>query len=304
MSSMPYREQVALLLRVLPIVGREEVFALKGGTAINLFVRDLPRLSVDIDLTFLPLVERNEALVGIRDALQHIAAAVKKQIPGATVSASPRLDAPKLVVGARGAVIKVEPNPTLRGSVYPPSVRRTRPTVETEFEQSVSVSVLSEADLYGGKLVAALDRQHPRDLFDTKLLLDAEGLTEEVRTAFVIYLASHGRPISEILDPALKPLQQLFDGEFAGMTRAEFTCRELEDTRAQLIHLLRSDLTQAEREFLLSIKRGEPRWDLIPVPHLRQLPGIKWKLKNVEQLAKRTQDHDAAIAKLKGVLDL
>jgi len=54
--------------RVLPIVGREEVFALKGGTAINLFVRDLPRLSVDIDLTFLPLVERNEALVGIRDA--------------------------------------------------------------------------------------------------------------------------------------------------------------------------------------------------------------------------------------------
>jgi hypothetical protein len=77
MSSMPYREQVSLLLRVLPIVGR-----------------DLPRLSVDIDLTFLPLVERNEALVGIRDALQRIAAAVKNQIPGATVNASPRLDAP------------------------------------------------------------------------------------------------------------------------------------------------------------------------------------------------------------------
>ena len=304
MSSMPYREQVSLLLRVLPIVGREEVFALKGGTAINLFVRDLPRLSVDIDLTFLPLVERNEALVGIRDALQHIAAAVKNQIPEATVNASPRLDAPKLVVGARGAVIKVAPNATLRGSVYPPSVPRTTPTVETEFEQSVSVSVLSEADLYGGKLVAALDRQHPRDLFDTKLLLDAEGLTDEVRVAFVVYLASHGRPISEILDPALKPLQKLFEGEFARMTRAEFTCRELEDTRAQLIHLLRSDLTQAEREFLLSIKRAEPRWDLIPVPHLRQLPGIKWKLKNVEELAKRTQDHDAAIAKLKRVLDL
>jgi Nucleotidyl transferase AbiEii toxin, Type IV TA system len=135
MSSMPYREQVSLLLRVLPIVGREEVFALKGGTAINLFVRDLPRLSVDIDLTFLPLVERDEALVGIRDALQHVAAAVKNQIFEATVNASPRLDAPKLVVGARGAVIKVEPNATLRGSVYPPSVRRTTPTVETEFEQ-------------------------------------------------------------------------------------------------------------------------------------------------------------------------
>ena len=155
----------------------------QGWYTINLFVRDLPRLSVDIDLTFLPLVERNEALVGIRDALQHVAADVKNQIFEATVNASPRLDAPKLVVGARGAVIKVEPNATLRGSVYPPSVRRTTPTVETEFEQSVSVSVLSDADLYGGKLVAALDRQHPRDLFDTKLLLDAEGLTDEVRMA-------------------------------------------------------------------------------------------------------------------------
>ena len=147
------------------------------------------------------------------------------------------------MVSARGAVIKIEPNATLRGSVYPSSVRRTTPTVETEFEQSVSVSVLSKADLYGGKLVAALDRQHPRDLFDAKLLLDAEGLTDEVRMAFVVYLASHGRPISEILDPGLKPLQKLFEGEFAGMTRAEFTCRELEDTRAQLIHLVRSDLT-------------------------------------------------------------
>jgi len=102
MSSMPYREQVALLLRVLPIVGREEVFALKGGTAINLFVRDLPRLSVDIDLTFLPLVERDEARVGIRNALQNVAAAVKNQIFEATVNASSRLDAPKLVIGARG----------------------------------------------------------------------------------------------------------------------------------------------------------------------------------------------------------
>jgi len=72
MSTTPYREQVALLLRVLPIIGREEAFALKGGTAINLFVRDLPRLSVDIDLTFLPLVDRVAALSAIREALQRV----------------------------------------------------------------------------------------------------------------------------------------------------------------------------------------------------------------------------------------
>jgi hypothetical protein len=126
MSSTPYREQVSLLLRVLPIVGREAAFALKGGTAINLFVRDLPRLSVDIDLTFLPLVGRTDALTAIRDALQRVANDIKRQFRGATVNASPRPDAPKLVISANGAVTKIEPNPTLRGSVYPPSVRRTQ----------------------------------------------------------------------------------------------------------------------------------------------------------------------------------
>lgn len=54
MISEPYRAQMDLLLQVLPLVAKEESFALKGGTAINLFVRDMPRLSVDIDLTWLP----------------------------------------------------------------------------------------------------------------------------------------------------------------------------------------------------------------------------------------------------------
>jgi hypothetical protein len=142
---------------------------------------------------------------------------------------------------ARVVVIKVEPNATLRGSVYPPGMRRTTPAMEAEFEQSISVPVVSEADLYGGKLVAALDRQHPRILFDTKLLLDAEGFTDEVRTAFVVYLASRSRPIAEILDPGLKPLQKVYDGEFAGMTRLQVTCRELEDTRTQLINRVQND---------------------------------------------------------------
>jgi predicted nucleotidyltransferase component of viral defense system len=304
MSSSPYHAQVSLLLRVLPLVGREAAFALKGGTAINLFVRDLPRLSVDIDLTFLPLIERDEALAAIRHALQRIADDIKRQIRGATVNTSPRIDAPKLVVSSSGAVIKVEPNSTLRGSVYPPGVRRTSPAVEAEFEQSISISVVSEADLYGGKLVAALDRQHPRDLFDTKLLLDAEGFTDKVRTAFVVYLASHSRPIAEILDPGLKPLQKVFDSEFAGMTRIDVTCRELEDTRVQLIKRVQKDLTQRERQFLLSLKLAQPRWDLMPVSHLAQMPAIRWKLKNVEQLSVRTRDHEAAIVKLRRVLGL
>ena len=302
MSTAPYREQVSLLLRVLPIIGREEAFALKGGTAINLFVRDLPRLSVDIDLTFLPLVDRVASLTAIYEALQRVANLVKRQIPGTTVHPSRRTDAPKLFIGRRGARVTVEPNVTLRGSVFPAREARTAPAVEAEFEQSVSTRILSVADLYGGKLVAALDRQHPRDLFDVKILLEAEGLTDEIRTAFVIYLASHSRPIAELLDPKLKPLDKLFESQLAGMIRAPVTCRELAATRDQLIRRLQRDLNPSERAFLISLKRGEPQWDLIPVAHMREMPAIRWKLRNVRQLATRGRQHEAAIRRLRELL--
>ena len=302
MSAAPYREQIALLLRVLPIVGREEAFALKGGTAINLFVRDLPRLSVDIDLTFLPLVDRVAALTAIHNGLERVEGLIKRQIPGTTVHASRRTDAPKLFVDGRAARVTVEPNVTLRGSVFPPREARTAPAVEAEFEQSVSTRVLSLADLYGGKLLAALDRQHPRDLFDVKVLLEAEGLSDEIRTAFVVYLASHSRPIAELLDPKLKPLEKLFESQLAGMIRSPVTCRELEATREQLIRRVQRDLSPSERAFLVSLKRGEPQWELIPVAHLREMPAVQWKLRNVRQLATRRRQHEAALRRLRELL--
>ena len=304
MSADPYDARVALLLRVLPIVGRERDFALKGGTAINLFVRDLPRLSVDIDLTFLPLTDRDAALDAIGTALKHITTAVPQAIEGSTVNASRRRDAPKLTISASGAVIKVEPNTTLRGSVFEPAVRRTTAAVEAEFEQSVSVNVLSLADLYGGKLVAALDLQHPRDLFDVKLLLDEKGFTDDVRVAFVVYLASHNRPMAELLDPKCKPLADVFKDEFAGMSRLKITAGELEDTRDQLIRQVQADLTRKEREFLLSLKNGDPQWNLLPVRHIAQMPAVRWKLHNIEQLTNRPKEHEAAVRKLRDVLKI
>ena len=75
----PYYKQVSLLIRMLPVVATETVFALKGGTAINLFVRDFPRLSVDIDLAYLPLEPRDEALINVRAALQRITDRINTQ---------------------------------------------------------------------------------------------------------------------------------------------------------------------------------------------------------------------------------
>ncbi len=72
MINKNYQKQASLLLKVLPEVAKETCFALHGGTAINLFVREIPRLSVDIDLTYLPLEDREKSVQDINRALDRI----------------------------------------------------------------------------------------------------------------------------------------------------------------------------------------------------------------------------------------
>ncbi|MEI6809127.1 MAG: nucleotidyl transferase AbiEii/AbiGii toxin family protein, partial [bacterium] len=217
-----YIRQAKLLLQCLPEIGKQTCFALKGGTAINLFVRSMPRLSVDIDLTYLPLTGRAEALADITRAMEAIAKDVMRRIPGSLVQVGrTRGVATKLAVSLGDVQIKVEPNQVLRGSVYPPDTRDLCSEAQALFELFVSVRTLALADLYGGKLCAALDRQHPRDLYDVQLLMENEGLTPQVRRAFVVYLASHDRPMHELLDPQFKDLAKVHVDEFAGMAREE-----------------------------------------------------------------------------------
>lgn len=305
MKDSPYFTQVNLLLQILPLVAREPVFALKGGTAINLFVRDLPRLSVDIDLVYLPLKPRAEALAEIAAALGRIADNTENMIANARVIRSPRPDAPKLVVQADATQVKIEPNAVLRGSVHPPETRSIAPAVEALFGRFVAMPVVSLADLYGGKLVAALDRQHPRDLFDVMLLLANEGIDDNLRRAFVVYLASHGRTIAEVLDPVRKPLAEVFEAQFAGMARIPVTVAELDAAREAMIRQISDALTTEEKNFLLSVKLGEPDWDLLPIPHLSELPALQWKLRNIRTLAAADpQRHEKLAARLREVLGI
>lgn len=133
---------------------------------------------------------------------------------------------------------------------------------QNEFEMFISVRTLSMADLYGGKICAALDRQHPRDIFDLKVLLENEGLTEEIRKAFLVYLISHNRPMYELLNPNLLDFKTVFNNEFQGMTTVSVTYQELCQVRENLIQLLQSELTYLERRFLLSVKEKKPDWTL------------------------------------------
>ncbi len=305
MKDSPYFKQAQLMLRVMPHVAAEACFALKGGTAINLYVRDMPRLSVDIDLTWLPLEPRDTALANIGEALQRIATAIRRTVPGATVQeirARGAEHVSKLSISTAEATIKIEPNLVLRGTVFSPVERELSEQAEELFEASATANTLAVADLYGGKLCAALDRQHPRDIFDIKILMDNEGITDEIRAAFVIYLASHDRPMSELLEPNLKEFRQVFDREFAGMATEEVEFDELVTVRDQLIETIRSTMTENEKKFLLSIKQGQPDWDLMPVAGIDQLPAIQWKLINIRKMDKKKQIQ--SLEKLQAALEL
>ena len=291
------------MLQTIPHVAAETGFALKGGTAINLFVRDMPRLSVDIDLAYLPVEEpRETALNKISDALRRIAVAIKRAIPGVKIQESQGQEPhriTKLVVATGQTRIKIEPNEVIRGSVFPPEERELTPRAEHMFERSVTAWVLSIPDLYGGKICAALDRQHPRDLFDVKVLLEKEGMTDKIRKAFVVYLASHDRPMSELLDPNRKDIRQIYESEFAGMTIDSVSYEDLLKARENLIETLRKELSNDEKAFLISLKEGQPKWSLIGIEGIENLPAVQWKLMNIQSMNRKK--HAGALEKLKQV---
>jgi predicted nucleotidyltransferase component of viral defense system len=302
MASEMFEAQVALLVRVLPHVASETCFALKGGTAINLFVRDLPRLSVDIDLVYLPIGDRETSLIGIRSALGRIAQKIRKAIPDSVVTEGANAGGTLMLVRQRNAQIKIEVTPVLRGTVHPVELRTVRPAVEEHFGFA-EIQVVSFADLYAGKLVAALDRQHPRDLFDVQHLLANEGIDKTLYQTFLVYILSHNRPAHELLRPRLKDLEQSFDREFVGMTVSETSLEKLLTAREQLVDEIRSGLDASSKLFLKSFHRLSPDWDLIGFPAIRNLPALKWKLMNLECLQiEHPEKYQAMLLELDAVL--
>lgn len=295
-----YKRQVALLIRVLPLVTEEECFALKGGTAINLFVRDLPRLSVDIDLTYLPVAPRAESLLAIDAAMKRIAGKIKALIPTAQITEAKTENAVvKLTVRSQGVQIKIEVTPVLRGCVFEPKLVSVKLAVEEEFGFAEARTVSFE-DLYAGKIVAALDRQHPRDLFDVRDLIANEGISDALRKAFIAYLLSHDRPMSEVLAPTLKNIEPAFKHGFAGMTRDAVELADLLAARATLIKSIVGDMPADHRKFLISFERGEPDWDLLGVPNAAELPAVRWRQQNLDKLSPKKRA--VLVARLEEVL--
>jgi predicted nucleotidyltransferase component of viral defense system len=304
MKDTVFFKQAELLLRILPLIHKEEVFALKGGTAINFFIRDLPRLSVDIDLTYLPVNERDVALNDIRNALIRISGEIQKRIPGTKVTLRKIRGTSALkgmVVERDGVTVKIEPNLVLRGSVYPPEVRPLSRKAQEVFELFVQNRLLSTEELYAGKICAALDRQHPRDLFDVHWLLRNEGLSLKIRKAFLVYVISHPRPMIEILNPSFQDMRDVFENEFKEMVTENVSYEELCATRETLVSTLMKEVTPEEKLFLLSVKEGVPKWDLLGLEGVENLPAVKWKLLNIGRMEETK--HSDAIRKLRDYLN-
>ena len=300
--SRSYAAQVALLVQILPAVAKEDCFALKGGTAINLFYRDLPRLSVDIDLTYLPLEPRAEALENINAAMERLAASIAK-LPGIRTK--------RILGGGQGATrvqaskqavtVKIETTPVTRGVVFDPEIKRIPASVEEQFGFA-EMQLVSFEDIYGGKICAALDRQHPRDLYDIKNLYENEGLTEDLYRAFLVYAASSSRPLCELLNPNLKDLKTLFETQFLGMTEDLISLEVLEKTRLQLIADIQSRLTGKTADFLRGLQAGTPAFNLIGLPNAADLPAIRWKLINIKTfMDTRPERHAEQTAKLEAL---
>jgi hypothetical protein len=200
----------------------------------------------------------------------------------------------KLFVEGNGLRIKVEVNFVFRGTVLPVTRRSLMPIAQELFTTDIVLPVLDPAELYGGKLVAAMDRQHPRDMFDVLKMLERFGWQSLFVDCFVAHLAGHNRPVHEVLFPKKLSLAPAFTNEFAGLTNDAVTLTLLEQTQERVITQLPRALSSNHRDFLLSLVRAEPAWDLMPFSNLQHLPALQWKLLNLRKLKARDAERFSA----------
>ena len=302
--NVDYVRTVQLLIDVAPAVFVNPAFAMRGGTALNLFLQDMPRLSVDIDVVFTPhALSRHEALKAIGDELAAVQQRVERMGYRALMPSTGEGNEAKLFIQADDTEVKVEVNFVFRGTVLPVQRRALTVAAQQKFAANIEVPILASSELYASKLVAALDRQHPRDLFDVKLMLDTgRHWDEEMLDCLVVYLAGHNRPMHEVLFPNVKPIETVFENEFVGMTLEPVELQALQSVRSRMLVELPRALLPRHRAFLLSMVRAEPDWTLLKHQHLQQLPALQWKLLNLSRLRKNgkkfAMQHDELAARL------
>jgi hypothetical protein len=239
----------------------------------------MPRLSVDIDLTYVELGEREDAINAINEALARIKERIESLQPKTRIVH--KVNTCKLQVTNQGAQIKIEVNMVGRGLLGEASKLQLCAAAQEEFDAFSANPVVSIGQLYGGKLCAALDRQHPRDLFDVRLLLDNEGFNHEIKRGFLYGLACSNRPTHELLSPNLLDQTTAFTNQFEGLSRLEYTYEDFESTRSELIQIISTQLDENDKIFLWDLNRLKPDWSHYD---FHEYPSVKWKILNLTKL--------------------
>lgn len=292
LGSELYEAQVDLLLEVLPFVAKHRRYAVKGGTAINLFHLDMPRLSVDIDLCYLPISDRDESFRDMHRILAEIKSDIENSL-GIYVRPTKPLDGKSeagLLVHKENVGVKIEPNYIIRGCLFEPEEKEVATSAQTKFNKTASALILNQNDLYGGKFCAALDRQHPRDLFDVHNYFKNHQIDEDAKDSFLFYLLSHNRPVHELLDPRDLPIKKSFETEFQGMTTEEVSLDELLTARTMLKEKMLAAFDVSDRKLLLSFANNTPDWSMYRHPKIKEFPSVRWKLFNIDKIDKQKRN--------------
>lgn len=290
-----YKEQVRLLLRILPVIYREEDLAVHGGTAINLFIKDLPRYSVDVDLTYIPLGPRDESLAEIDKKLAAISQQLQRAVPDINIRPVPN----KLLCTLGRSTVKIEVNGIKRGIIGPTIDLSLCNKAQVEFGMYCKARIVPVGQLYGGKIAAALSRQHPRDLFDYNYMEPDK--IDNLKRGFMFALLGSDKPFIESLAPHAINQQEALENQFRGMTDIPFTYENYETAREQLIAFINAMLNEEDKAFLVSFEEGNPQWEKSAYSDLRDFPSVQWKLLNVNKL--KTQNpakHWQEVDRLKG----
>lgn len=292
-----YLTTARLLVEIAPVVFESGAFALKGGTAINLFLREMPRLSVDLDLVFTDhRPPRAEALTAINEALRTARDRLGRRGLKVQALSASDMGETRLLVQRDAVSVTVEVNTVMRGTAYPTQTMSLSPAASDVLMADLELTLLSPDEIYGGKLVAAMDRQHPRDLFDVMELFEHGEITPGIRRAFVVYLASHNRTVHEVLFPTPKDIRLAYESSFVGMTTEPVTLESLLETRERLFRELPVALDANERQFLRTLVRAEPDWSLLGIAHLDELPALRWRLQNLQEFSKNSPVRFRALA--------
>lgn len=271
---------MALLIRIMPSVYKIKEFAVHGGTAINLFHRNLLRYSVDIDVTYIPIENRQQSLASINQKLLEVKKNIEKTIPGVVVKHKP--DVWKLLCTLGDATVKIEVNATKRGIIGDVVELPLCEKARNEFSMGCKARTVSFSQLYGGKITAALSRQHPRDLFDCKYM-ELQSF-DDVKNGFMLCLLGSDKPIIESLQPHDIDQTEALENQFQGMTETPFGYEDYLESKTALLSLVNDGLTITDKEFLLSFEQGEPDWNKCCAGDLSQYPSVQWKLLNIGKL--------------------